>query len=202
MSGNGVAVVAIAVLLLAACADGRSEPAATAATVAPGACGVVTSLPDGATLRAEDVGARGGTNARYAVLGGEACGAGVARRPEHCETFPWATEMNLYALGARGWLVVGLGSSVREQIVFYAKDSSFADTYVQAAQDCGFTPLTVIDGEPATLERNRPGRVEIVHMTARSVIWLSSTDPGVTEADLVRLSGIAEDRSAQVNPPS
>lgn len=204
MSGNGVAVVAIAVLLLAGCADQQRDPqVATTAPTAPGSCGVAQSIPEGATLVAEDVGADPGkTSAHYVVLGREACGDGVARKPDRCETFPWASEMNLYALGGRGWLVVGVGSAVREQIVFYANGSSFADTYTQAAQDCGFSTLTVLDGHPVTLERSRAGRVEIVYLTGRSVIWTASTDPAVGVGDLVRLAGVAEERSALLKPPA
>ncbi len=124
------------------------------------------------------------------------------KRQNQCGTFPWTGERNLYALGGRGWLVVTVGSGVREQIVFYAADSSFADSAVRAALDCGFSTLTVLDGAPATLERNRDGRTEIVYMTQRSVIWMAATDPAVGVADLVRLAGLAEQRSALVKTPS
>lgn len=203
MSCNGAALVAIAVVLLAGCAERQSaQPTAAPTPASPGACGIEAPVPGGATLVAEDAGVGGVTSSRFTVLGEDACGGAVARRPDRCESFPWASEENLYALGGRGWLVVGLGSVVREQIVFYASDSSFADSYAQAALDCGFSTLTVLDGEPVTLERDRGGRVEVVYMTPRSVIWMSSVDPGVGVADLVRLASLAERRSMLLKVPA
>ncbi|MFI1988958.1 hypothetical protein [Actinoplanes sp. NPDC020271] len=203
MSGNGVAVLAVAVLLLAACSEPQVTPeVATTAPAPPGACGVTGSVPGGATLVAADVPVDGRTSVQYTVLGADTCGGGVAGRPDRCGTFPWTTERNLYALGGRGWLQVAVGSAVREQIVFSAAGSSFADAYAQAAQDCGFSTLTVLDGDPVTLERSRDGRAEIVYLTGRSVIWTASTDPAVDVAGLVRLAGVAEQRSALVTTPS
>ncbi|GAA2847150.1 hypothetical protein Acy02nite_03630 [Actinoplanes cyaneus] len=204
MSGNGVAVAAGAVLLLAACTG--PQPAPEVATTAPapaGSCGVAASVPEGATLVPADVPAAGDrASVRYTLLTADSCGGGVAEQPDRCGTFPWATERNLYALGGRGWLSVAVGPAVREQIVFYAAQSSFADSFAQAAQDCGFSTLTVLDGDPVTLERGRDGRTEIVYLTARSVIWTAGTDPAVGVADLVRLAALAEERSALIRPPS
>ncbi|BCY12158.1 hypothetical protein [Actinoplanes sp. L3-i22] len=203
MSGNRAAGIATVALLLAGCADQPAQPDATAALPPPGSCGVEGLVPDGSTLTAGDLaGVRGATSSRWTVLARSTCAGGVAREPDRCERFPWATEMNLYALGGRGWLDVGLGSAVREQVVIFAVGSSFAETYVRAAQGCGFTTLTVVNGDPATLERSRGATTEIVYMTARSVIWMSSTDPAVGLADLVRLAGVAEERSAQLTPPA
>ncbi|GLW27833.1 hypothetical protein [Actinoplanes regularis] len=201
MSINSLSLVLIAALLLTACVDQETEPAAASAQ-AVGACGVEASIPDGATLRAEDVPVAGGeASSRYVVLPEARC-SGVARRPDQCDRFPWATERNLYALGGRGWLTVALGESVREQVVLYEPESSFAKSFEQAAEDCGFEALTVVDGAPATLERGREGVTEIVYLTPRSMVWMSSADPAVGLADLVRLAGVAEERSTALTYPS
>ena len=196
MSGNGAVLVVAAALLLAGCADQGQRAAASPPVTAPGACGVETSIPDGTTVRPEDVPVTGGTTtAHYRLLTDAACSGTVAKRPDRCDAFPWATEQNLFALGGRAWLAVGVGQGVREQIVFHPAGSSFADTYVRAAQECGFSTLTVLDGAPVTLQRSRAGTTEIVYMTPRAVIWMSGPDQVTGVPDLVRLAGLAEERS-------
>ncbi|AEV85894.1 hypothetical protein ACWT_4875 [Actinoplanes sp. SE50] len=202
MSGTGVAAMMVAVLLLSACAEQAQRTVSRASPQAPG-CGHDAPVPDGVTLLAEDVWAGGGTTAsRLRVLPAEAC-SGTARRPEECDTFPWAPERGLYPLGGRAWLSVGMAKNgndkadpVREELLLYAPGSHFAQTSAQAALDCGFTVLTVLDGKPATLQRIGDRLTEIVYITPRSVIGMSSVDPSVGPADLVWLAGVAADRSA------
>ncbi|BCJ40039.1 hypothetical protein GCM10010168_28970 [Actinoplanes ianthinogenes] len=205
MSGRYTAVPVLAVLLLTACADQAARPeapASAAVSPAPAApCGLASSTPAGATLRAADVGPAGGvTSSRFVVLTAERCG-GVAVQPDRCDTFPWVAENGLYALGGRAWLSVTVGK-VREQVVLYAPDSSFAATYEQAAGGCGFANLTVLDGRPVTMQRTGGGSSEVVYMAPGSVIWLSSADPAIGTAELVRLAGVAESRARSLPYPS
>ncbi|GAA2689770.1 hypothetical protein [Actinoplanes palleronii] len=205
MSGKVVAAIAVVALLLSACADRAVRPGATASPMFT-SCGLETSFPDSATLRAEDVWPDGGaTSASYTILPADRC-AGVAVRPDRCDAFPWVIESDLYPLGGRARLAVTVISekrlSVREQVVLFAPDSPFAETYVRAAGDCGFATLTVVDGRPATLHRAGAGITEIVYLTPRSVIGMSSTDPAVGVAELVRLAGVAQERSAVLSYPS
>jgi hypothetical protein len=44
--------------------------------------------------------------------------------------------------------------------------------------------------------------VEIVYLTRRAVIWMSSADPSVGVAELVRLATIAAERSVALTVPS
>ncbi|GAA4610005.1 hypothetical protein BJY16_007625 [Actinoplanes octamycinicus] len=203
MSGNRAAVAMISALLLAGCADQSARPdqPATGGTSPAAGCGLATAPPAGTTLRGADVGPDDNvTVSRFVVLPAERCD-GVAVQPDRCDTFPWTGENDLYALGGRAWLSVTLGG-VREQVVLYAPDSSFAATYQQAADSCGFTTLTVLNGRPVTLQRARDGISEIVYLTARSVIWLSSVDPAIGAPELIRLASLAEDRSRTLTYPS
>ncbi|WIM93538.1 hypothetical protein ACTOB_005519 [Actinoplanes oblitus] len=203
MSANRAAVATAVALLLTGCADQPARPAApvTAAASPATFCGLETSPPPGVTLRAADLGPAAGTTvSRFVVLPAERCG-GVATRPDRCEAFPWIAENGLYALGGRAWLSVTLGR-VREQLVLYAPDSSFPATYERAAGGCGFATLTVLNGRPVTMQRTRGGSSEIVYLTPRAVIWLSSADPVIGTAELVRLASLAEDRARSLPYPS
>jgi hypothetical protein len=52
------------------------------------------------------------------------------------------------------------------------------------------------------MQRTRAGASEVVYLTGRSVIWLSSVDPSIGAAELVRLAGVAERRAEALPYPS
>jgi hypothetical protein len=200
MAGKGVTVMIVAAMLLGACGDPTVQPEASGSPAIV-SCGMDAPVPEGATLTAADVGSTGGAaSSRYTVFPDGQC-TGIAVRPDRCAEFPWVAENDLYALGGRSWLVGTVGG-VHEQIVLYAPDSSFAATYQRAAESCDFSAVTVLNGKPVTMQRTRDGASEVVYLTGRSVIWLSSADPAIGAAELLRLASVAEDNASVLSYPS
>lgn len=91
---------------------------------------------------------------------------------------------------------------VREHALFYDPQTDFAATYAQAAKDCGATVLTEVNGAPSTLQIRKGADIEILLISRKSVISVSSNDPSVTPRELNRIAEIADQKAGKIKFPS
>ncbi len=213
-------VLAFLLVLLGGCTVDEQKtpdriPIPSATSASASICGIDKQLPIENMLTHFDIWKNLGdgieSSSRYLILDEAGCAipSRSVLRPEHCEEFPWVSDLvaqnaELYTLGARSWANVtwrkrGTDQVVREQILRFDPTSTFAGEHRQAATQCGAKVVTEESGRASHLLLNSKSGQRLLTIEDTYVISIDVEGRGFDENALIRLGDLAN-RKAPLRP--